>query len=557
MKNTINTIYRYILKNKILIIILILAATLRFWKLGSIPPGLTPDEASLGYNAYSILKTGRDEFGTTLPIIFKSFGDYKPGLYVYLTVPSVAVFGLSEFSTRLPSALFGVVSVLLIYFVCAKLFNKKLGLFAALVASINPWLIYFSHAAWEANVSLGLTLFGIYFFLKSFGKAKFLILSAIFFALTLLTYQGAKLSSAIVVLILIGVYWRDFWKIPKKFLLSSGACGIIISIPIILSLFTGQTERLTIFSIFSYHRPVGAVQSLLSEGGEKNGGASYYVFHSEALNYFLAVAGRWFNNFSGRFLFFSGDWANPVSTAPYQGVLLITDLLLIPLGLFATFKKNLGKGEAFVFLWLILAPFSAAISRDEVNAVRDLNLAVPLIIFSAFGLLTLSNWLSEKVGKVFCVILLFTFYFLPFTYFMDAYFIHVPAHNSNYWRYGYREAVQFVIPLEKNYKNIVFEQSFNQPYIYFLFYGPKDPAKYQRQEKLVNSQYIGDVGFEEKIDNVEFKNIDWEVLKKARGTLVVASPESLPPNFLADAKFLKEIKYLNGRDVAFDILEIK
>ena len=74
-------------RNSLLVFIVFLAVLLRFFKLGSIPPHLTPDEAALGYNAYSILKTGKDEFGKTFPLVFKSFGDYKPGLYVYASVP--------------------------------------------------------------------------------------------------------------------------------------------------------------------------------------------------------------------------------------------------------------------------------------------------------------------------------------------------------------------------------------------------------------------------------------------------------------------------------------
>src|SRR3989344_6108180 len=93
-------------------LIIALASFLRFWNLSNQPPGLTWDEAAIGYNAYSVLKTGKDEFGVRFPLIFKSFGDYKPGLYVYLTVPPVAVFGLSEFAVRFPSALFGTVAVL-------------------------------------------------------------------------------------------------------------------------------------------------------------------------------------------------------------------------------------------------------------------------------------------------------------------------------------------------------------------------------------------------------------------------------------------------------------
>ena len=111
----------------ILFLILALAAFLRFYQLGINPPSLDWDETAEGYNAYSILKTGRDEYGKFLPVIFKSFGDYKPGLYVYVDVPFIAALGLNEVSTRLPSALAGILSVYLIYLICNKLFDKKFG----------------------------------------------------------------------------------------------------------------------------------------------------------------------------------------------------------------------------------------------------------------------------------------------------------------------------------------------------------------------------------------------------------------------------------------------
>src|SRR3989338_2494683 len=137
------------------------------------PPHLTYDEAALGYSAYSILKTGRDEYGQLLPVIFKSFGDFKPGLYVYLTAQSVAIFGLTEFAVRFPSALAGIFSVWLIYLIVKKIFDEKLALISAFIASVTPWLIYFSRGAWEVNVSLTLTLAGIYFFLKSLQSTKY------------------------------------------------------------------------------------------------------------------------------------------------------------------------------------------------------------------------------------------------------------------------------------------------------------------------------------------------------------------------------------------------
>ncbi|HKC04962.1 MAG TPA: glycosyltransferase family 39 protein [Patescibacteria group bacterium] len=550
-----------ILSNKwLLVIAFLLAVILRVWHLGSIPPGLTPDEASLGYNAYSILHTGRDEYGKFLPIIFKSFGDFKPGLYVYLAVPEIAVFGLSEFSTRLPSVIAGIFSVFLIYLIVKKLFrdNDNLPVIAAFVAALNPYLIYFSRGAWEANVSLALTLAGIYLFLWAMEKNKYLIFSFFSFALTLITYQGAKLSTLIVLVLLITIYWKEFWKIGKQYLFVSTLIGIIISAPIILSFFNGQTQRLAIFSVFSYPRPASEIQSY-SDG-------YFELFHSNQLNYFRMVMTRWFNFYSGKFLIFEGDLENPVHTSPYQGVLLFADLFMLPLGLFAIFKNKISKGSLFITLWLILAPFSAAISRDQTNAVRSLNAAIPMVVVISLGLFFFFTWVSKQKYTVLYNITLSALYLFSLIYFLDAYFIHLPAHNSNFWRYGYRESVSYIAGIQSKYKNIVFEQSFNQPYIYFLFYGAKtnpekyNPSKYQNQVNLIDSQYKGDVGFETGLDNIQFKQMDWSVLKNAHGTLVVAGPASIPPEILNNSKdfpIVDEIRYLNGRDTAFYMIEIK
>ena len=90
------------MKSKYLIGIVVLAFILRFFMLGQNPPSLNWDETSIGYNAYSILKTGKDEYGTSFPIEFRSFDDYKPPVYIYLDVLPVTIFGLTEFAVRFP-----------------------------------------------------------------------------------------------------------------------------------------------------------------------------------------------------------------------------------------------------------------------------------------------------------------------------------------------------------------------------------------------------------------------------------------------------------------------
>ena len=88
--------------------IVIFASFLRLYKLGEVPGSLDWDEASLGWNAYSLFKTGTDEYGKALPVSIRSFNDFKPPLYVYAAIPTTAIFGLNEFSVRLPSAIAGI-----------------------------------------------------------------------------------------------------------------------------------------------------------------------------------------------------------------------------------------------------------------------------------------------------------------------------------------------------------------------------------------------------------------------------------------------------------------
>src|SRR5258708_14650395 len=133
-------------KNWILVGIIVLAFVLRFYHLNSYP-AFNADEASIGYDAYSLLQTGKDQHGNSWPIDFQSFNDYKPGLYVYIVLPFVKLLGLNEWAVRIPNAFIGVASVYVIYLLVKELFGKEresLALVSALFLAISPWHIHFS-----------------------------------------------------------------------------------------------------------------------------------------------------------------------------------------------------------------------------------------------------------------------------------------------------------------------------------------------------------------------------------------------------------------------------
>src|SRR3989344_2642332 len=111
-----------------LIIILLFGLFLYLYKISEIPNGFYVDEAAPAYNAYSILLTGRDEYGKAFPLLFRSIRSYNTPIFIYSLVPSIALFGLNIFSVRLVSVLFGLASGIVFYFLI-----KSSGLVKTLV----------------------------------------------------------------------------------------------------------------------------------------------------------------------------------------------------------------------------------------------------------------------------------------------------------------------------------------------------------------------------------------------------------------------------------------
>ncbi|KKQ92614.1 MAG: hypothetical protein UT14_C0004G0013 [Candidatus Shapirobacteria bacterium GW2011_GWE1_38_92] len=98
-----------ILRHKIIFTLILFAGFIfRFWQLDQYPPSLNWDEISHGYNAYSLLKTGKDQWDTSWPIFnFRAYGDYPTTVNMYLTIPFISIFGLNPITTRLPTAILG------------------------------------------------------------------------------------------------------------------------------------------------------------------------------------------------------------------------------------------------------------------------------------------------------------------------------------------------------------------------------------------------------------------------------------------------------------------
>jgi hypothetical protein len=518
-------------KNALLIVIVFIGLLLRTVLLTTRPLGFTWDEAALGYNAYSVLKTGRDEHGVKLPIIFQSFGDYKPGLYVYFAIPPIKLFGLTEFATRLPSAIFGTLLIISVYLLAKQLLPtiKFAPEISALLLAINPWAINFSRGAWEANLSLLVTTLGALLYLK-----KNYLFSALFFGLSLWSYQGAKLFTPLLVSALL-ISFR-----PHVSRLVGAFCTfvfLLFVLPLILG-FSTQSGRLQVFSVFSYTRKVSVVSEIARQDNLSVESKNFQLFHSETFDQLRGVIERYLNHFSPRFLFIDGNWSDLRQSTPYYGYFHYPEIISLLLGL-ALLITSRHPALKLLALWAIFAPLPSALSRDIVSGVRSLPLVIPLTLISAVGF----SWLVSRPYKYFFVPILFVFTL----YFLDLYFIHAPFYSAKYWLYPYKQALALVKNNIASYKKVIFTDTLGQPYIFVLFYYQIDPRDFQHQAHYTANQ-SGDVGSIKRFDKFYFEKVDWPAERGDTSTIFVGNQYELPDQDMNPINLVRlgEIYYPDG-----------
>lgn len=542
----------------VLLVVLVGAAVLRLWRLGAVGHPLLWDEAALGYNGYSIAKTGRDEYGTFLPLILKSFGDYKPAFYAYATIIPERLFGLSEFSVRLPSALAGVVIVLLIYLVARELFGReseRVGVWAAIVAAANPWLIHFSRGAWEANFNLMLTLGGAWFFLAGRRKSLYFILSALFFGLTFFTYQGAKLFTPLIVVGLVAFFGaQSVRKGGQSF--KVGVFTFALFLALVIFLARGTSGRLSVYNVFAYGRTEAEVAVIAAREGVDVNSFQFLIWHGWWISGLRRFLEGYFSYFTGGFLFYEGDRVNVRLGSPYVGEFYWMDLPLIIVGLVALTRFRNSRATGFIAYWMAISPSPGALSRDVVSAVRVLNLTIPLILVISLGFESIWSFIGRRLWVLKLALCLGAgFYLWNAVYYLDSYFIHAPVIFPDQRLYGYKEVIELVDSVNRESAPVFFTQKMGQPYIYVLFYNKVNPAGYQLQAKLTENP-TGDVGEVEGFANYTFRNIYWPADRGTRGAFFVGMDDELPLKDIDNkqATVVGEVKRPDGT-LAFRIVK--
>ncbi|MCR4264366.1 MAG: phospholipid carrier-dependent glycosyltransferase [Candidatus Roizmanbacteria bacterium] len=528
-------------RTTIFIGIVLIAIFLRFWQLGAVPVSLNWDEVALGYNAVSVMQTGRDEFGQEYPILLRSYDDYKPAFYMYLVMPFISLFGLSEVAVRSPSAVAGVVAVMLTYFLVKELTRDKwLSLLTAFLLAISPWHIQFSRAAFEANVSLMFTLAGIVLFLKSVRNSIYLIPASIFFSLTYYTYQSAKVFTTLLVGLLIALYWKELVKIDRVRIVSV-ILFVLLSVPFFWVTLTNPDALLRAqgVSVFTEENPRYAKSiTRIADSYERNDVIGL-VLNNRRVVHVINVTNGYLSHFDPEWLFLPGTQYR--FQPPGTGLLYLFELPFILIGvyalLFGTFSR---KTKLLIFGIIAFTPIAASITRDVPHPIRVLTFLPMFQLVTAVGIISVASWLGKKrpVVRWGGYTLIAAISLLNITQYIDSYFIQYNRIGSTVWQYGYKEATDKVKELENKYDKVIFSniEPLEQSYMFFLFYSQYSPADYLEQGGTVSGGFAEPHAF----GKYEFRPIT--AADKSAHILLIGRPADIPET----ARIIHIIKYLEG-----------
>lgn len=499
-----------------LILMLILASFLRFWQLSSVPPSLSWDEVAIGYNAYSILKTGNDEYGVHLPLLFRSFDDYKlPGM-IYTVAISEKIFGLNEFAVRLPSTLFGILTVLVGYLLLKEILNKKAALFGSLMLAINPWLVNFSRQCFESNVSMFFVLLGVYLLIKVQKQRVLFIAAVISLAVSVYFYYATRLVVPFLGLIFLITNFH-FVKKNLRIFLQGCFLGFLILLPLLPQLFSnGGFSRINQVAINSDPFYLSKEGEFAKKILSSNNSLLAKIFFNRRLALAEAFLNNYFKNLSFDFVFASGTGS--------MGLLYLWEMPFLILGLIYLIRLK-GGFKWLLLTWLLTYPIASSLTKDQPNALRTLIGAPILSMTSFFGLY--SCWqVIKKFRQKYIILALFTLLLVvSLIRFIALYFNYSTNIKALAFGDGYKQLAQYIKKYGDSYDEIWISGTYWRPYIHLLFHLQYDPLTYQKSGNLehFDKLYFGKANWDK--NGIDLASYDLNKLKMKKTLFILSSKD--------------------------------
>jgi hypothetical protein len=517
-------------KNIILTLALFcLALLVRSISLTAVPPSPYWEEVALGYDAYSILKTGADHHGTLLPIIaFESFGDWKPSGYFYAAAFSIALFGLNLFAVRLPSVIAGVAIVMGIGKIAGKL--KLNPYWTYLVAAISPWAITFSRSAWEVNLATACITWAMYFLLALFYQQekkqvsilpvpliKKVLVAVLLLVAAAYTYHAARIIGPLVYLATLLIWIRGECQkcTIREYLLFFKKKWQLICIPTLVFFFFMSpllvkmqdpviAQRFTETAIFSDLSVIEESNRLKELAG--NSLIARILYHRFVL-FGWQILENYAAHLSGSFLFISGD-SNPRHSVQLVGQLYSIEILFLAVGIYVLFR-TWKKEYAVLGIWLVSGILPAALTHAVPHALRILPVMPIFLLVIGVGVHTVYSWICEffnrnkitkKAAAFLGLLVIFGGYGFFVAQFARYYALTYSKQYAAVWQYGYEEMIHQVEQLEKENPQdwVYISRSEGRPAMYYWFYTQTQPTRVQAADSIVTKDQSEFLEFENK-----------------------------------------------------------
>jgi len=538
-----------------LFLIVTLALALRFYKVTGDPPSLNWDEASIGYNAYSILKTGRDEWGKVMPVHFRSYGEYKLPAQIYASIPGIAIFGLNEFGVRITPVIYGTLTVLMLYFLARKVFdNEWIAILSSFLLATSPWHIQLTRASFESSFSVFWVVIGAWFFVKGFENKKYWLWSIIPFVISIYTYNAARVFTPLFLLTLFFIYRKEVLK-NFKILVLGLSIFIVSMIPLVNFWISGEaTVRLKLVSI-------GDDPGFVLRINEARGSTHFpeplpRLIHNKVTHYVYVFAGNYLSHFTPDFLFVNGA-GHKQHHVQGIGELYIVQAPFILIGLYFLFR-NKNKWRGLLISWLLLTFVPVSVTVDSIpNALRTLLAVVPYQMLTALGFYeVLKIFKQKKIIYWTIAVISVSIFSISFKGYLNNYYNVYPKLYSRDWQYGYNQVVGYIKDNYKDYDMIVFSRAYGEPHMFTLFFLNWDPDRYQNDPNLNRYEAYQWV-WVSKFDKFYFPDLgdtgthyqDIINANSDKKILFIGKPGDFPENL---PKLLK-VNFLNGVG-AFEIV---
>jgi len=417
--------------NKIIFwVLIIIGILIRIYNFPIAISEINCDEIMTIVNAKSILDTGKDIDGISLPVYLHAWGGQSVVL-LYLMVLTIKIFGYTLFASRLPLLIMSIISLFIFYDLLKKISNnEKVALIGLGLVVIAPWQILQSIWALDCNMFPHFLLIAMDLLYTGVQKSKraLLYIAMVFFGICLYCY-GLAIYFVPIFLIIIAIYLKKKDKVKYKDIFISIAVFAIVALPIItmfiLNLF--KLESIVIGDITIPYYP--------NLAREKD-----MLFFSE--NFIMQLLENIKSTF--QVIFIQSDdmeW----NSVPMFGTIYYISIIFFLIGVIVSIK-NMKKekdnfGKVILILWLIMSIFTGFVA-NKANINRLNSVWYPMLLFSAFGIYFIYNKIKYK--KIYKYSMIFIYSILFITYSIYLYGYHVEKiNNSGCFSRGFCSSIEY------------------------------------------------------------------------------------------------------------------